>query len=349
MMRELSERKKIILRAIVDAYIESGEPVGSKFLMGQSNISCSSATIRNEMAELEDMGYLEQPHTSAGRIPSERGYRFYVDSLMQTYNHNAEELRELNTLVRNKVSELDNILERAASVMTSLTNYTALTVKHRRNASSIIRFKTIRLGSDLFLLIMVTATEAVITKYIHVDEGVDDDSLAVLEASLNELMRGIDPETITLPIMMKLQTRMYGCEYLIPPVMRAIYEAYSESDNGDISFEGVNRLLQYPELRDIEKLNGLLGLFDHKSDIIDVVSKSDSKAVNVYIGNENNVDIMKHATFVFRTINAGDRVIGAIGVIGPCRMDYSKVVATVDYLSENISKMLSHNDDEDNK
>lgn len=346
-MQELSDRKKMILRAIIDAYIDSGEPVGSKYLTGRGQIAYSSATIRNEMAELEDMGYLEQPHTSAGRIPSERGYRFYVDSLMQAYRLNAEELRELNTLVKNKVSELDNILERAASVMTNLTNYTSLTVKRGRAAATIIRFKTIRLGEDLMLLIMVTAAESVVTKYIHIDEGVDDDGLLRLEEALNELMCGVDPNEITLPLMIRLQTRMTGYEYLIPPVMRGIYEAHSETGSGDIRVEGVNRLLRYPELCDIDRLSGLLGLFDRKSDIIDVVSKSDRNAVNVYIGTENNVDIMKHATFVFRAITSGKRIIGAIGVIGPCRMDYSKVVTTVEYLTKNISKLLSGEEDED--
>ena len=347
----LSGRKMQILRAIVESYIDNGEPVGSKYLIAREGLNCSSATVRSEMSELEDMGFLVQPHTSSGRIPTERGYRYYVDSLMQTYAMTSEELRELNNLVKSKAAELDGILERAASLMSSLTNYTALTVRKGHTESSVISYKTVMLTADMFLLIMVTENENVRTKHIRIEQGVDEEGLERLEHSLNSLLRGVNPENITLPVMMQLQSRMYGYEYLIPPVLKAIYELQNEKKGADIHVEGMNRLLAYPEMQDYDKLSGLLGVFDRKRDLLDVIAKSSPDSVNVYIGNENDMDVMKNSTFVFRTITSNDKVLGAIGIIGPCRMDYSKVVATVNYLSDNISNLftLPVGDKEDKK
>lgn len=345
-MQELSDRKRLILSAIIDAYIESGEPVGSKYLTGNGHISFSSATIRNEMAELEELGYLEQPHTSAGRIPSEKGYRFYVDSLMKSYKLTSEELAQLNSLARSKAAELDGLLERAASVMTNLTNYTALTVRRKRPASIIKRYKAIGIGSEMLMLIMLTAAETVVTKYIHIDGGVDERGADVLEAALNELLSGVEPDEITLPLMVQFQMRMTGYENLIAPVMQCIYEAHSDANGGDIRFDGVNRLLQYPELRDAERLSDLLGAFDSKTDIFNVIAHPVGNGVNIFIGNENGIENMRHTSMIFRTIDVGGTTIGAIGVIGPCRMDYSKAVAAVDSVSRSIMKMLRNSDDD---
>jgi len=347
-MDGLSERKKQILRAVVEAYVSSGEPVGSKYLTGQGQITLSSATVRNEMAELEALGYLEQPHTSAGRIPSELGYRFYVDQLMQSYHMTTEELHELNNLMRSKVSQLDTLLDQAAVVVTNMTNYTALTVRKPPSETVIMHFKMVRLGSDIFLLIMVTAAETVVTKYVHIDGGVDDEGVEKLEKAINTLICGKEIGDVTLPIMIRLQNELLGYEYLVTPIMRSIYEAVNGNDGVDVKLEGVNRLLQYPEFCDIDRLSGLLGLFERKEDIFDVVSRSDKNMVNVYIGHENKMDIMRHATFVFRTFSLGSNMVGAIGVIGPCRMDYSRVVATVEYLSQAITKMMNNDSPENN-
>ncbi|MHB1152143.1 MAG: heat-inducible transcriptional repressor HrcA [Eubacteriales bacterium] len=344
---ELSERKKLILRTIIDAYIAGGEPVGSKYLTSNNLITLSSATIRNEMAELEELGYLVQPHTSAGRIPSEKGYRFYVDILMQSYRLTNVEIRELNNLVRNKVAELDSILERAGRLVSSLTNYTSLTVKPKSYSVIILRYKILKLSSDSFLIIMITATETVKTKYIHSTRETDDAGLERLENALNDLMCGVELNSVTMPVMIQLQSRLIGYESLVAPVMKCIYEAANESDGGDLRLEGVNRLLQYPEFNNIELLSGMLGMLERKDDILDVVSKSDKNIINIYIGNENSVDVMRHTTLIFKTITSGKHIVGAIGVIGPCRMDYSKVVTTVEYLTHNITEMIK--DDDENK
>ena len=166
---ELSERKKLILKAIIDAHINMGEPVGSKYLTQNKQITYSSATIRNEMAELEDMGYLEQPHTSAGRVPSELGYRFYVDSLIQRYRMTASEINELRSMLRAKITELDGILAQATKIASALTHYTALSVKPRETQICVSRFETIFLDSRNFILVMIISHGVVKTKYIKLD------------------------------------------------------------------------------------------------------------------------------------------------------------------------------------
>lgn len=335
------------MRAVIEAYIAGGEPVGSKYLTTNNFIPLSSATIRNEMAELEELGYLIQPHTSAGRIPTEKGYRFYVDSLMQSYRLTNGEIRELNNLVRNKVAELDNILERAGRLITSLTNYTSLTVKPKSNSVIIMHYKIMRLSSDSFLMIMITSSETVKTKYIHISRDIDDNGLECLEGALNELMCGIELDLVTMPAIIKLQTQLIDYDSLIAPVMKCIYESASESDSGDLRLEGINRLLQYPEFNNIELLSGMLGILERKTEILDMVSKSDKNMINIFIGNENTLDVMRHTTLIFKTITSGKQTVGAIGVIGPCRMDYAKVVTTVEYMTQSIAGMI--NEDDENK
>ncbi len=336
----LSERKKAILRAVVDAYIASGEPVGSKYLTQLDNIRYSSATVRNEMAELENMGYLEQPHASAGRVPSEQGYRFYVDALMEGYRMTANELRELNSLVRSKAAELDSILDRAGKLMSMFTNYTSLTARPRDCATRIRHYKIMRVDGSSFLLIMVTAADSVITKYIHTALDVDDEGLILLEENLNRYAVNVSAEQLTLPVLLEIQTGMAGYEVMTTSALKCICEALNQSADGNVRFEGINRFLQYPEFKNPETLSGLLGLPEHKNDILELLSNAQPGQVQVYIGNENTLDAMRQSALVIKTITNGDRVIGALGVIGPCRMDYSKVITALEYLSGNISHLL---------
>lgn len=341
--KDLSQRKKLILQAIIDAHIEGGEPVGSKYLTQNLPISISSATIRNEMSELEEMGFLEQPHTSAGRVPSEYGYRFYVDSLMRNYEMTMNELTELNRLTKNKVEKLDKILEHAAKLMGNMTNYTALAFKGNTPDSVITKFQTVRMGEGKFLLVMVTGAETAQTKVINHGFAISDDALSRLETVLNKYLCGIDLQSVTLSLISEME-RAVGHEAapLINPIVKGVYDVINESSEGDIKFAGVDKLLQYPEFSDIGRFRQLLGAMERKDDILDIVSHSKKDEINVYIGSENTVDDMSNSTLIFRTITQGDKVVGAIGVIGPCRMDYSKVIATVDYLSRNIQQMMDN-------
>ena len=339
--RELSERKRSILRAVVDAYITGGEPVGSKYLSGEGGITCSSATIRNEMAELEELGYLEQPHTSAGRIPSELGYRFYVDTLMESYRMTSKELEEINKLAHLKLSEMDQILSRVGRMMSMLTDYPVITAMPAKKATVVRQFKLMRLDAVTLLLVMITdyAGSADAKTDRIPSFGVDDAALIAVEQALNLDLAGFSADQITLPLMMSFRARLseLGCGQLGEALLTAIYNCLTNSeDNGEIRFEGVNRLLQYPEYSDPARISGLLGLLDAKTDLIDMVRNSDEEGVSVYIGNESSLDSLKGSAVVLKKLRAGGRVVGAVGVIGPCRMKYSKVVTMLDQFAKNI-------------
>ena len=338
--KELTERKKAILRAIIDTHINLGEPVGSKYLTQYKQIAFSSATIRNEMAELEEMGYLEQLHTSSGRIPSQLGYRFYVDQLMQQYRMTQAELGELNKLLTLKAAELDRILDRATKLMSMLTNYTGVALKRAPQRQTVARFDAMYLSPRSFILVMLTASGTVKTRQVRLGFEVSRETLERLTEVLNECVAGLDMDSITLPVMLDMQRRVPGGEQLVNPIIRTIYETVSEPDDGELMFDGVNNLLNYPEFSDIDRVRDMLGLFDQQDDLREVMSADDGDHTNVYIGSENAVEVMNNSSLIFRTVKSGDRVIGAIGVIGPRRMDYSKVVTLVDYMSNNISRMM---------
>lgn len=338
--KELSERKKAILKAIIDTHINLGEPVGSKYLTQYKQIAFSSATIRNEMAELEDMGYLEQLHTSSGRIPSELGYRFYVDQLMQQYRVTQAEIGELNKLYALKAAELDRILDRATKLMSMLTNYTGVALKHTPAKQTVARFDTMYISPRSFVLVMLTSSGSVKTRQIRLGFDVSRDSLERLTVVLNDFMSGLDLDGITLPVILDMQRRVPDGERLINPIIQTVYETIGAADEGELMFDGVNNLLNYPEYSDINSVRNMLGLFDKQDTLREVLSESEPDRTNIYIGSENAVEVMNNSSLIFRTVKSRDKVIGAIGVIGPRRMDYSKVVTLVDYMSDSISRIL---------
>ena len=336
----LSDRKKIILKAIVEAHIRGGEPVGSKFLTESRQLTCSSATIRNEMAELESLGYLEQPHTSAGRIPSKQGYRFYVDSLLEDYAMTAKEIAQINQLMKLKLSELDQILENASRAASALTNYTGFAIKPRAHAVTVNKYETALIDKHSFILILVTSNGAVKTRNIISDSVIDEHTLARLAEALNDLATGLDASEINLPIMIELENRMAGDTVLVNAVMKGVYEVLGELDSGELKVSGLDRLLQYPEFADAESLGELLGALERKDDILDLVDVN-GDGVNVVIGSESSVRVINNSTLVFKPIKRGGRTVGAVGVIGPLRMDYGRVLAMLDSLGGNITNFLS--------
>lgn len=341
--RGLSERKKQILKAIVDAHIEGGGPVGSKYILQNQQLGCSSATIRNEMAELEEMGYLEQPHASAGRVPSELGYRFYVDSLIEHYAMTTGEIAQINDLLKAKMGELDQILLAASNLASTLTNYTGIAIKPRIRAVSITKFETIYLEPDHYILIAVTSTGAVKSKHVRGDVGASPASVARLAVALNENLTGHAADEITLPIIMRVEAQMGTESYLVGPAIKTVYRLLNEVNEGEMRVSGIDRLLQYPEYSDVGQLQELLGTLEKKEDILDLVSRTQNDGINVVIGSESEVKVMNNSALVFKPIVQNGRTVGAIGILGPRRMDYAKVLATLEGLSGNIADIIHAN------
>ena len=334
----LSERKKRILRSIIDAHIAMGEPIGSKYLVTSAEIPFSSATIRNEMAELEEMGYLVQPHTSAGRIPTQLGYRFYVDSLMESYKLTASEIVVLNNMLKSKIGELDTIIQNASRLVASMTNYTSVAIK-ASGGETVRSFSYMILDGHNFLMVMKTSGENVRTKQVHTDVLLDDNNVSRLMALMNTYCVNVAPDDITYSTIWKMESAMGDAAGLVNPAVKAFYDAVVSSSDSNVKFEGVNRLLEYPEFSNVEQLKRVFSMLENKDDFIDMISNSDRDKVNVFIGNEES-KLASNSAFIFRTLTVDGKVIGAIGVFGPSRMDYSKVISTVEYLTQKITGII---------
>ncbi len=335
---DLSERKKAILRALIDAHIENGEPVGSKYLTS-CDIGCSSATIRNEMSELEQMGYLEQPHTSAGRVPSKAGYRFYVDSLMRAYSLTARELETLNNMQKARLSQLDKMIKAAGKLITSMTNYPTVSVKPKSKDQTVSCFKTTFVDSRNFILSMIMSGDVVRSRYIHCKIEVTEEVLNRLCGVLNNNIAHKTSSEITLPLIMKMENDMGVDDALISSVIKNVYDVMSSDDEGELKYEGVDKLLEYPEFSDLSNLRDLLSFMDKKEQIMQLVENDKNDNVSIYIGGEDS-SLSTNSSIILKTFKVDGRVVGAIGVIGPQRMEYPKVVAMVEYLAKCISSTL---------
>ena len=336
----LSERKKLILKAIVEAHIDGGEPVGSKYIMQNNLLSCSSATIRNEMAELEQMGYLVQPHTSAGRVPSEAGYRFYVDALVEQYAKTTHEVVQINQLLRAKMNELDQLLDTASRLASTMTNYTGIAIKPRSNSVTMSKFEIIPMDEKSFAMVMISAGGTVKTKKVKTVESIPDGALPRLSELFNSSLCGIGADMITLPIIMRLEVEMGDSAFLVNPAVKCVYEVMNEIDSGEMKLSGLNHLLKYPEYSDTEELGELLGTLESQEEILDLVSTAERDDINVFIGSESSVKVMNNSSLVFTPIKKNGKTIGVIGVLGPRRMNYKQVLKTIGEISGSISQMM---------
>ncbi|MBQ9733413.1 MAG: heat-inducible transcription repressor HrcA [Clostridia bacterium] len=339
--KRLSPRKMQILKAIVDAHISHGEPVGSKYLSQDENIPCSSATIRNEMAELEEMGYLVQPHTSAGRVPSELGYRYYVDALVDQYSQTRSEIDQINELLRYKLTEMDEILSEASRLAASFTDYTGIAFKPGLGKVRIVQFKSVLLSPKDFLLVMTFEGDIVKTKTIHLSFSINEEILSRFNEAANMYLVNLTSDEIAMPAIVRLEALMGSAGAMIHPTIKVIYETMSEMDKADVKLEGITKLLEYPEYSDVSDFKNLMGVLEKKDKLMDVISNHTSEAeggIHIYIGTDSETDGMKNTTLIFKNISIGGKQL-AVGVIGPKRMNYSKVIEMINGLASGIDKM----------
>ena len=333
-----------ILKAIVDAHINNGEPIGSKYLSQDDRISASPATIRNEMAELEEMGYLVQPHTSAGRVPSELGYRYYVDALVRQYHTTRSEIDEINSILRYKLTEMDQILAEASRLAASVTDYTGIAFKSGNGNVRISQYKSVLLSQYDFLLVMSFDGDTVKTKTVHSPIPLTEDTLRRFTEAANIYLVNLCTDAITMPTIMKLEALMGSAGAMVHPAVKVIYEAMSELDSADVKLDGLTKLLQYPEYSDVSSLRELLGVLEEKDKLLDVISThtTGSDGIHVYIGTDDEQGGMKNTAMIFKSVNIGGKEF-SIGVIGPKRMNYSKVIQMLNNLAGVIGSMNGTN------
>lgn len=337
----LSERKRRILLAVVEAHIGSGEPVGSKFLSNDTDLRCSSATIRNEMAELEAMGYLEQPHTSAGRVPSAMGYRFYVDELLNRYSETAADVEQLDRALRQKLTRLDQIFTEASRIASTYTNYTGIAARPPVHGATISRFECVPVDRGRFVLVMLLSDGSVQSRYITTETPVTREELSRLSEALNSLLTDRPAATISLPIMMELEARMGSCAPIVSQIVKTVYATMTDCGGGEVRVEGVNRLLQYPEYADPTELRSLFGVIESKDEMMRLIGGERDERVHVRFGDHSESERgLGNSALVYRTILRDGKAVGVIGVIGPRRMDYPKVIGTLENLASEIDTIF---------
>ena len=336
----LSERKKKILAAVVDEYIRTAEPVGSKAIAQNGGLGCSSATIRNELAELVSLGYLEQPHTSAGRIPTPMGYRMYVNELMERQKLSLEESEEINRRLNRKLQELDDTISDVGRLASQLTDYPALAIT-TQIAVTVQRFDLIYVDANTFIIVLTLSNNTAKSKLVHLPISVDQDLVKRLSTLFNASFTGITQEAVT-PVLIHSTERAADDTLGLTAVISAfVLETLHEVSTPTSFVTGENRLLSQPEFRDPDKAHRLMSYLSGGGHILPPGENlGGSDEVRVLIGPENVAEELKDSSVVIASYDAGDNTRGRIGVVGPTRMDYSAVAAKLSFLAAGLSRRL---------
>ncbi len=331
----------------MDAYIATAEPVGSKLLSKYDDLNLSSATIRNEMSELEEMGYLEKPHTSAGRVPSERGYRFYVDSLMELYEPTVQEQLIIRSLLQMRLREVERIISEAGRMISELTSYTAVAMTPRQSHGSIQSFKLMPVESDTLMLIMVTSGGTVRSQLCRFDGETDPQVISRIERILNDRLTNITLDELTMPLMLAAESELREYASQVTELLRCICRTIEDADSAEVFLEGATNILNFPEFHDVLKARSLLGFLGRKDEMRRLLSALECDGVTAVIGSENPLQQMRENSMVLGSYKIGGRMAGVVGVIGPTRMAYPKVVAHLRMLTASLNTLLSENPPED--
>lgn len=341
---ELDERKKKILKAIIKTYMETGEPVGSRTISKYTDLNVSSATIRNEMSDLTDMGYIIQPHTSAGRIPSDKGYRLYVDELMKEKEAEVEELRDL---MIEKTDKLEKVLKNVVKMLASNTNYATMITVPQYSGSRLKFIQLSRVHRLQLLAVVVCEGNVIRNQIIDLDEEMSDETILKLNLLLNTNLNGIPIQDINLGMIARLKEQAGIHSSVVANVLDAVAQAIQvDEDDLEIYTSGATNIFKYPELADKSKASELISAFEEKKELADLVKErmadTENTGIQVYIGEEMPVRTMKDCSVVTATYELGEGMHGTIGIIGPKRMDYESVVDSLKTLKSQLDDVLKN-------
>ena len=331
----LSDRKLKILHAIIQNYLETGEPVGSRTISKYTDLNLSSATIRNEMADLEELGYIIQPHTSAGRIPSDKGYRLYVDMLMEAAKTFAALLQE---------DKMEQLLKQAAKVLASNTNYATMVSTPMNSANKIKFIQLSMVDEEQIIAVIVLGGNVIKNKIINIDEPLSNENLLKLNMLLNTTLNGMSIEEINLGLIARLKEQAGIHSAVIGNVLDAVADAIQIDEDMQIYTSGATNIFKYPELSDNQSAQEIISAFEEKQQLTELVTqtlaKEDNTGIQVYIGDETPVQTMKDCSVVTATYELGDGMKGTIGIIGPKRMDYEHVLKSMKRLQNELDRMF---------
>ena len=339
---ELDERKQKILYAIIRTYMETGEPVGSRTISKYSDLNLSSATIRNEMSDLEEMGYIIQPHTSAGRIPSDKGYRLYVDHILEDKD---QEIQEFKDLMVERTDKLEQMLQRLVKALAANTNYATMVSTPAVRGNKLKFIQLSKVNSTQILAVIMIEGNLVRNKVIDVTEELDQETVLKLNILLNSVLNGLSIEEINLGMIQNLKEQAGIHSELVASVIDAVAEVIHAEDEVKIYTSGATNIFRYPELSDNGKASEIISTSEEKQELTDLVNQtlenSESRGIQVYIGQESPIQAMKDCSVVTATYELGGGLQGTIGIIGPKRMDYENVLKTLKTLTEQLDRIYN--------
>jgi heat-inducible transcriptional repressor len=341
-MMFLDDRKMRILRAIIDDYINTAEPIGSRTIARKHELGLSSATIRNEMADLEEMGFLAQPHTSAGRIPSDKGYRLYVDQLMKVKDLTFIEIENINKSMEIKINELSQLIKQASIAMSKITKYTSMAITPPMKKSILKAVQVVPIEPGKALIIVVTSAGVVRNEMIKISDSISPDFLIKVSNIFNEKLSNLTIEQINLPLIREMEMEIGATKEILLPILNGVADCINKIDDSEVYLDGTTNIFNYPEFRDIAKAQEFLHVLDEK----DILQKlltvcGDSKSINIQIGAENDMIEIRDCSLVTTSYSLGNLIIGTIGIIGPTRMEYPRVISSMNYIREMINKEIS--------
>lgn len=343
MENELDERKRKILKAIIKTYMETGEPVGSRTISKYADLNVSSATIRNEMSDLTDMGYIVQPHTSAGRIPSDKGYRLYVDALMK---EKEDEIAEIRDLMIEKTDKMDKVLKQVAKVLAANTNYATMISVPQYSGNKLKFVQLSRVNPLQLVAVVVSDNNVIRNQIIDLDEEMDDQTILKLNLLLNTNLNGVPIQDINLGMIARLKEQAGMHSEIVATVLDAVADTiHVDEEDMEIYTSGATNIFKYPELADKTKASELISAFEEKQQLVDLVkehmSDTENTGVQVYIGEEMPIQTMRDCSIVTATYELGSGMRGTIGIIGPKRMDYENVVDSLKTLKVQIDALIN--------
>lgn len=337
----LDDRKKLILQAIVEDYISTAEPVGSRSISKKPELNLSAATIRNEMGDLEEMGFLVQPHTSAGRVPSTGGYRLYVDSLMEKYEMTASEMAEIREAATKKNRELEKIVRDVAAAFSGITQLPVLGMMPGTETGIVKNIKFVKIDSHKAMLIVSDKSGLIKNKLLHLNQEISDDFADQISDILNENLVGLTISKINLSNIMEVQSVIGKNFEILASVMELVHDAVSEIDTRQIFVEGLSNILRFPEYENVDKVKDLFDAVENKENLSKILMEAiPSGEIRVLIGDEIPIPELSHNSVVLAPYRVSDKIMGVLGVLGPKRMDYSKIISALEYFTNQLSDVL---------
>ncbi len=337
----LTKRQLKILRVLIDDYISHAEPVGSRSISKRGAIQYSPATIRNDLADLEEMGFLEKTHSSSGRIPSEKGYRFYVDHLLSPFVFKHDELESLRALFAEKFTEIENVIQHSAVILSELTNYTSIVLSPESLETKLKHLQIIPISDVTAVAIIVTDTGQVENKTVEIPQGLDAADLEKIINILNERLQGVSLLELRNKMFKEIHAVLKSYVHNYEQAMRMMISLFSTNDKRDkVFYGGKTNILTQPEFRDIEKVRSLFDAIEEEELIYELI-RHESEGIEVKIGKENDLQAMENCSVITASYSIGGENMGSIAIVGPTRMEYKRVISLLDFISKDLTNVLT--------